>query len=274
MCDDGIEFSTEEALNQHISSDHFDLNQELKATGDKLTVLSTADVEAGLVKMDQVLNQSSVPSTSSTHTKKSEKSEKSSKSGGGVKPCEICGYEPKTKNKSRERSDHLAMKHYKERIEQDLAKIKDLKCPLCDFKGKDRQTIHRHYTGKHRVVENYLIEDIRNGRVLPLQKSVVNEKPKKDLPQQTANIQMQVIANNENGIPLINNEISVNNDRIMQVDGAFDFSDDEEKDDEYLFVQVDGAQDQEFFGENDDGEVITVHHRFKLCCSFSNIDLI
>ena len=79
--------------------------------------------------------------------------------------CELCGFEPKTKNKSRERQDHLAMKHYRERIQADLTASTNFSCPLCEYIGKDKQTIYRHYTGKHKVVEQYLAQDIEAGRV-------------------------------------------------------------------------------------------------------------
>merc|ERR1719219_815540 len=82
------------------------------------------------------------------------------------RPCELCGFEPKTKNKSRERQDHLAMKHYRDRIQADLTASTNFSCPLCSYVGKDKQTIYRHYTGKHKVVEQYLSEDIANGRVV------------------------------------------------------------------------------------------------------------
>merc|ERR1719450_314393 len=84
------------------------------------------------------------------------------------RPCEICGFEPKTKNKSRERQDHLAMKHYRERIQADLTEVTNFQCPLCDYVGKDKQTIYRHYTGKHKVVEQYLADDIASGKIIPL----------------------------------------------------------------------------------------------------------
>ena len=32
--------------------------------------------------------------------------------------CELCGFEPKTKNKYREKQDHLAMKHFKDKIDK------------------------------------------------------------------------------------------------------------------------------------------------------------
>ena len=88
--------------------------------------------------------------------------------------CEICGYEPKTKNRARERQDHLASKHYGARIETELGlslnsgHANSYRCPLCDYTGKDRQTLYRHYTGKHGVLERYLIEDIATGQVVPL----------------------------------------------------------------------------------------------------------
>ena len=37
-----------------------------------------------------------------------------------------------------------------------------------EYAGKDKQTIYRHYTGKHKVVEQYLAEDIAAGKVIPL----------------------------------------------------------------------------------------------------------
>ncbi len=187
MCDDGEEFKSEEALNEHITTNHFDFTEEFQSTGEKLTLLSTADVEATLVPTSmaaplRLLHTDTAIVTQPQMTMGTEKdatatslpSSLSSSSSTtvdrriGGRPCEICGYEPKTKNKSRERSDHLAMKHYKERIEQDLAKIVDLTCPICGFKGKDKQTIYRHYTGKHRVVEKYLADDLASGKVVPL----------------------------------------------------------------------------------------------------------
>ena len=59
------------------------------------------------------------------------------------RPCELCGFEPKTKNKSRERQDHLAMKHYRDRIQADLTASTNFSCPLCEYVGKDKQTIYR-----------------------------------------------------------------------------------------------------------------------------------
>ncbi len=221
MCDDEEVFDSEDALNEHISANHFDLTEEFEATGEKLTLLSTADVEATLVpsavaasaagevaEANQVLAQEAtlqqthipplshalpqelaapvgqapqaglVPVPPTGHTAEAPSASATASTAAatavdrrsGGRPCEICGYEPKTKNKSRERSDHLAMKHYKERIERDLAQIVDQTCPICGFRGKDKQTIYRHYTGKHRVVEKYLADDLASGKVVPLNK--------------------------------------------------------------------------------------------------------
>jgi uncharacterized C2H2 Zn-finger protein len=60
------------------------------------------------------------------------------------------------------------MKHYRERIQSDLTEVTNFQCPLCDYVGKDKQTIYRHYTGKHKVVEQYLADDIRDGKIIPL----------------------------------------------------------------------------------------------------------
>ena len=74
--------------------------------------------------------------------------------------CELCGFEPKTKNKYREKQDHLVMKHFKDRIDKIFPHCRPYKCPNpdCDFTGKDKQALLRHYTGKHGVLELYLRE--------------------------------------------------------------------------------------------------------------------
>ena len=74
--------------------------------------------------------------------------------------CELCGFEPKTKNKYREKQDHLVMKHFKERIDKIFPHCRPYSCPNpeCDFTGKDKQALLRHYTGKHGVLELYLRE--------------------------------------------------------------------------------------------------------------------
>jgi len=74
--------------------------------------------------------------------------------------CELCGFEPKTKNKYREKQDHLVMKHFKERIDKIFPHCRPYSCPNteCGFEGKDKQALLRHYTGKHGVLELYLKE--------------------------------------------------------------------------------------------------------------------
>jgi len=74
--------------------------------------------------------------------------------------CELCGFEPKTKNKYREKQDHMVMKHFKERIDKLFPTVRPYTCPAesCEFLGKDKQALLRHYTGKHGVLEKYLRE--------------------------------------------------------------------------------------------------------------------
>ena len=57
-----------------------------------------------------------------------------------------------------------------------LASGNKLSCPLCDFVGKNQQSIYRHYGGKHSMVEKYLAQDIAEGKIEKLL-----EKPLKKL---------------------------------------------------------------------------------------------
>ena len=186
------------------------------------------------------------------------------------RPCEICGFEPKTKNKSRERQDHLAMKHYRDRIQSDLANVENFVCPLCEYVGKDKQTIYRHYTGKHKVVEQYLADDIASGKVIPL--AVKQQQALPNLPTTVeplpsfdldANVQPQGTSLRGSGIDLTihslvdSPRLSLTDlmdtepmngvqDRIMQVDGCDDEDDDE------LLMQVDGTTGNELDFLDDD----------------------
>ena len=75
--------------------------------------------------------------------------------------CELCGFEPKTKNKYREKQDHLVMKHFKEKIDKIFPHCRPYQCPAspqCVFVGKDKQALLRHYTGKHGILEQFLKE--------------------------------------------------------------------------------------------------------------------
>ena len=55
--------------------------------------------------------------------------------------CDICGFEPYTKNKYREKQDHLTKQHFKERIERLLPLTSPYICPdaECHYIGKDKQ---------------------------------------------------------------------------------------------------------------------------------------
>ena len=76
--------------------------------------------------------------------------------------CELCGFEPKTINIYREKQDHLVMKHFKEKIDKILPHCRPYTCPTheCDFTGKDKQALQRHYTGKHGILEKMLQEEL------------------------------------------------------------------------------------------------------------------
>ena len=74
--------------------------------------------------------------------------------------CELCGFEPRTKNKYREKQDHLISKHFREEINQILRYAPRNTCPIteCGYIGKDKQTIIRHFAGKHGILEEYVRE--------------------------------------------------------------------------------------------------------------------
>ena len=93
--------------------------------------------------------------------------------------CELCGFEPKTKNKYREKQDHLVLKHFREKIDKDLPQRKPYACPTkdCDFMGKDKQALFRHYAGKHGILEKYLQEALQS-KGLPYERDHVGSKRK------------------------------------------------------------------------------------------------
>ena len=248
MCDETTVFASEEELNSHINTAHFDL-----AGDDDLAELTNDDLEASLdffadvqcsepsssvaaaVSSMASFTPAAVAPTAVPTTSGSSAPSSSSKTGLTLadrrstgRPCEICGYEPKTKNKSRERQDHLAMKHYRPRIEEDLKEVtaNNYKCPICDYMGKDKQTIYRHYTGKHKVVEKYLADDIAAGTVIPLaQKLAVT-------PVTAAIAALPPLPQHPPppGPPQILPKNSA--EQIMQVDGAFDLEDEDADDDD------------------------------------------
>ena len=79
--------------------------------------------------------------------------------------CEICGFQPKSGTKSRERLEHMARKHFKARIDRELSQSSGVNtCPLCEYVGKCKQELIRHYTRRHKVLERYMAEDkLENG---------------------------------------------------------------------------------------------------------------
>ena len=93
--------------------------------------------------------------------------------------CELCGFEPKTKNKYREKQDHLVMKHFKEKIDKIFPHCRPYACPTpeCGFTGKDKQALLRHYTGKHGILEKYLREALA-AKGLPYDRDISGSKRK------------------------------------------------------------------------------------------------
>ena len=84
--------------------------------------------------------------------------------------CDICGFEPYTKNKYREKQDHLAKNHFKERIEALLPLTSPYTCPneSCEYLGKDKQDIQRHYTGKHNILKMWVDAFLREMSERPI----------------------------------------------------------------------------------------------------------
>merc|ERR1712045_1086638 len=80
--------------------------------------------------------------------------------------CELCGFEPKTKNKYREKQDHLMNRHFKKQIDQSLVNNNSQKkCPTCDYEAGDRQSLLRHYTAKHGILEKLLSEALEEKNI-------------------------------------------------------------------------------------------------------------
>ena len=100
-----------------------------------------------------------------------------SKIGLSRNECELCGFIPYTKNKYREKQDHLAKCHFKERIEAVLPTSRPYNCPdsECEYMGKDKQDILRHYTGKHNILKMWVDAFIKE------QSGVVLEKEKEPM---------------------------------------------------------------------------------------------
>jgi tetrahydromethanopterin S-methyltransferase subunit B len=79
--------------------------------------------------------------------------------------CELCGFEPKTKNKYREKQDHLMNRHFKKQIDLLMVNNTHKKCPTCDYEAGDRQSLLRHYTAKHGILEKLLSEALEEQNI-------------------------------------------------------------------------------------------------------------
>merc|ERR1719334_3017259 len=104
--------------------------------------------------------------------------QKFKQSGTGLlrNECEICGFVPYTKNKYREKQDHLAKFHFKERIDEVLPTSRPYICPDvdCTYLGKDKQDILRHYTGKHNILKMWVDTFIREQNGAGVRKTTWN----------------------------------------------------------------------------------------------------
>ena len=74
----------------------------------------------------------------------------------------MCGFEPKNKNKYHERLDHLAIKHFHEKLNKVIPNCQPYKCPSekCGYVGKNKLDVTRHYTGKHDILKKYLSDKL------------------------------------------------------------------------------------------------------------------
>merc|ERR1711899_387251 len=96
--------------------------------------------------------------------------------------CELCGFEPKTKNKYREKQDHLMNRHFKKQIDQLVNNAyRNLKCPTCDYEAGDRQSLLRHYTAKHGILEKLLSQALEERNIDDEMKVVENRGTKRKL---------------------------------------------------------------------------------------------
>ena len=95
--------------------------------------------------------------------------------------CEICGFKASTKNKCRELQDHLLNSHFKEKVDKDLHEVtpRNTKCPQCDYVAKDRQTVYRHYFGRHGTMERYLNEYRRSENMALVRRSLAQSEVRK-----------------------------------------------------------------------------------------------
>ena len=85
--------------------------------------------------------------------------------GWSSTPCELCGFQPKTKNKYREKLDHLVLKHFRDQLNNLLPQTRPFICPFenCIYEGKDKQAVQRHFC-KHGILEKLLKEALEENK--------------------------------------------------------------------------------------------------------------
>merc|ERR1711899_149399 len=80
--------------------------------------------------------------------------------------CVLSGLGANTKNKYREKQDHLMNRHFKKQIDELVNNAhRNLKCPNCDYEAGDRQSLLRHYTAKHGILEKLLSEALEEKNI-------------------------------------------------------------------------------------------------------------
>lgn len=81
--------------------------------------------------------------------------------------CELCDFVAQTKNKYREKQDHLSRVHFKDKIDKLVPKCRPYNCPEidCSFVGKDNQSVLRHFIGKHDILRKLLKEALSTPNV-------------------------------------------------------------------------------------------------------------
>ena len=92
------------------------------------------------------------------------------------KICVLCDYEqnPKSKNRARQRLDHLAS-HYQDKIDLNLLAYQvNFSCPVCEQIQTSKGQLYKHYTRTHRIGEIFLADDIAAGRVKDLKQKPTN----------------------------------------------------------------------------------------------------
>ena len=182
LCQDAPWYPTQEHLDNHYSTAHGIMKPAETDPDMDIPAFTNADLEASLSSMtdlkddpgdfDSLLDalppspepEEQLDTSASTSSASVARRKSTVITGQGTsttRMCEICGFEPKTKNKSRERMDHLAMKHFRDQMISELRKDKPMKCPRCDvFESKDRQQLFRHMISKHKVLDGYLTEAV------------------------------------------------------------------------------------------------------------------